>query len=105
MYLQKKRQQLKVLSGHAGNVTKMYSCSVCGCIIQIVGRPLPPDQEKKLKSLPASKLEWPERLVIIMMVYGKQASQQQQQQQQQQQKGLSFATVCYRIVYDLPRQH
>mmetsp|Transcript_2843 Transcript_2843/g.4395 ORF Transcript_2843/g.4395 Transcript_2843/m.4395 type:complete len:313 (+) Transcript_2843:58-996(+) len=81
MYLQKKRQQLKVLSGHARNVAKMYCCSVCGSIIQIVGRPLPPEEEKKLKSLPASKLEWPQRLVMRIVVEeiqgkGKQAKQQ-----------------------------
>uniref|UniRef100_A0A7S3YJU9 Uncharacterized protein n=2 Tax=Lotharella globosa TaxID=91324 RepID=A0A7S3YJU9_9EUKA len=42
-YLQKKRLQLKALSSHSQGVSKLYSCNVCGCIIQAVGT-LPSDK-------------------------------------------------------------
>uniref|UniRef100_A0A7S2XFM6 Uncharacterized protein n=1 Tax=Lotharella oceanica TaxID=641309 RepID=A0A7S2XFM6_9EUKA len=61
-YLQKKRLQLKALASHAHGVTKLYTCSVCGCIIQAVGN-LPCDKSvlDKLKP-PTSKLTWTERI-------------------------------------------
>ncbi|GAB5367815.1 hypothetical protein AAMO2058_001263900 [Amorphochlora amoebiformis] len=61
-YLQNKRQQLKAVSTHAAEVSRMYCCTVCGCILQVQGTL--PTEEAVLQKLnpPKSTLDWKKRL-------------------------------------------